>query len=164
MNKGVCGPVSACPSGISVSKRALKRYEGSGSCSVMGDEWIACGVSGRSGRAFECVDTANDLESCEYYHHDPHAPLRSMLLESILILNPRLSLMFDLRWWLRSPPVPVSENWQGLHFHTWSCRRTVSFRFLCCSPLRTWIYTQRRRLCLRSRTLLWPIHASSRKQ
>ncbi|EIM81346.1 uncharacterized protein STEHIDRAFT_66492, partial [Stereum hirsutum FP-91666 SS1] len=69
---GTCG--FSCGDGFSVSEGACVcsapnlvcngEYEGSGSCSVMGSGWMACGVSGGSGRAFECVNTANDLESC----------------------------------------------------------------------------------------------------
>ncbi|KAI9439303.1 hypothetical protein H4582DRAFT_1852063 [Lactarius indigo] len=41
-----------------------KRWVGSGSCSQMGHGWSACGVFGGGARAWECVDTAHDLESC----------------------------------------------------------------------------------------------------
>ncbi|KAH8987195.1 hypothetical protein EDB92DRAFT_1818040 [Lactarius akahatsu] len=35
-----------------------------GSCKEMGRGWDACGVFGGGARAWECVDTAHDLESC----------------------------------------------------------------------------------------------------
>ncbi|KAH9170202.1 hypothetical protein EDB89DRAFT_1853721 [Lactarius sanguifluus] len=41
-----------------------KRWVGSGSCTEMGHGWAACGVFGGGARAWECVDTARDLESC----------------------------------------------------------------------------------------------------
>ncbi|KAI9439301.1 hypothetical protein H4582DRAFT_2076004 [Lactarius indigo] len=41
-----------------------RRWVGSGSCSQMGHGWAACGVFGGGARAWECVDTAHDLESC----------------------------------------------------------------------------------------------------
>ncbi|KAH8981203.1 hypothetical protein EDB86DRAFT_2813116, partial [Lactarius hatsudake] len=41
-----------------------ERWVGSGSCTEMGHGWAACGVFGGGARAWECVDTAHDLESC----------------------------------------------------------------------------------------------------
>jgi hypothetical protein len=32
----------------------------------MGPEWAACGVFGGGARAWECINTAHDLESCKY--------------------------------------------------------------------------------------------------
>jgi hypothetical protein len=32
----------------------------------MGPEWAACGVFGGAARSWECINTARDLESCEY--------------------------------------------------------------------------------------------------
>ncbi|KAI0065204.1 hypothetical protein BV25DRAFT_1799239, partial [Artomyces pyxidatus] len=40
------------------------RWMGSGFCSERGEGWMACGVFGGGARAWECLDTANDLESC----------------------------------------------------------------------------------------------------
>ncbi|KAI9453933.1 hypothetical protein F5148DRAFT_985380 [Russula earlei] len=37
---------------------------GSGSCAETGPGWTACGVFGGGRRAWECVNTARDLESC----------------------------------------------------------------------------------------------------
>lgn len=85
LDKGVCTSALVCPS--STSKRSVNRYEGSGSCSVMGSGWMACGVSGGSGRAFECVNTANDLESCELSSHYPFSRLRTASDENKLILD-----------------------------------------------------------------------------
>ena len=63
---GQCGSPGACPSSISpaVADRR-RRWLGSGSCTEMGPGWAACGVFGGGARAWECVDTARDLESCE---------------------------------------------------------------------------------------------------
>ncbi|KAH9975017.1 hypothetical protein BGW80DRAFT_1225325 [Lactifluus volemus] len=41
-----------------------KRWVGSGICAEMGPEWAACGVFGGAARAWECINTARDLESC----------------------------------------------------------------------------------------------------
>ncbi|KAF8476343.1 hypothetical protein DFH94DRAFT_109195 [Russula ochroleuca] len=59
---GVC-KAGACPSSQPPSKKK-RSWVGSGSCSDMGPGWAACGVFGGSPRAWECVDTAHDLESC----------------------------------------------------------------------------------------------------
>ncbi|KAI0280477.1 hypothetical protein BGY98DRAFT_914604, partial [Russula aff. rugulosa BPL654] len=40
------------------------RWVGSGACSEKGPEWAACGVYGGRAHAWECVNTARDLESC----------------------------------------------------------------------------------------------------
>ncbi|KAA1470838.1 hypothetical protein DENSPDRAFT_775647, partial [Dentipellis sp. KUC8613] len=40
------------------------RWEGSGTCASRGEGWMACGVFGGAARAWECIDTINDLESC----------------------------------------------------------------------------------------------------
>ncbi|KAI0300653.1 hypothetical protein B0F90DRAFT_1629408 [Multifurca ochricompacta] len=41
-----------------------QRWVGSGTCAEKGHEWTACGVFGGGARAWECVNTARDLESC----------------------------------------------------------------------------------------------------
>ncbi|KAI0314757.1 hypothetical protein OF83DRAFT_1063257, partial [Amylostereum chailletii] len=40
------------------------RWTGSGMCNVLGEGHMACGVFGGGARAWECVDTYNNLESC----------------------------------------------------------------------------------------------------
>ncbi|KAH9961979.1 hypothetical protein BC827DRAFT_1341618 [Russula dissimulans] len=62
---GVCGSSNSCPSSQPQGEsRKKKRWVGSGSCMEMGPGWTACGVFGGSPRAWECVHTARDLESC----------------------------------------------------------------------------------------------------
>jgi hypothetical protein len=53
----------SCPSSVAALKK--KRWVGSGSCAEMGPEWTACGVFGGGARAWECINTARDLESCK---------------------------------------------------------------------------------------------------
>ena len=43
----------------------MKRWVGSGACAEKGPGWAACGVFGGGARAWECVNIARDLESCE---------------------------------------------------------------------------------------------------
>ncbi|KAH9051581.1 hypothetical protein EDB83DRAFT_2316717 [Lactarius deliciosus] len=57
---GECVAAGACPT----SSPLKRRWVGSGSCTEMGHGWAACGVFGGGARAWECVDTAHDLESC----------------------------------------------------------------------------------------------------
>jgi len=59
---GICTPVSVCPS--SKPYKRDKRWAGSGTCNARGVGHMACGVFGGGARAWECVDTDNDLESC----------------------------------------------------------------------------------------------------
>jgi hypothetical protein len=65
---GRCVPQGACPSQKPYNGR--KRWVGSGACAEMGAGWTACGVYGGGVRAWECIDTARDLESCECIVHD----------------------------------------------------------------------------------------------
>ncbi|KAF8260046.1 hypothetical protein EI94DRAFT_1706601 [Lactarius quietus] len=58
---GNCVAPGGCPSAVS---QPLRRWVGSGSCTEMGHGWAACGVFGGGARAWECVNTAHDLESC----------------------------------------------------------------------------------------------------
>ena len=55
--------VGPCPSSQAIAPQ--KRWVGSGSCTENGHGWAACGVFGGGARAWECVNTARDLESCE---------------------------------------------------------------------------------------------------
>ncbi|KAN0135197.1 hypothetical protein V8E53_007088 [Lactarius tabidus] len=59
---GNCVAANACPSSQATTPQ--KRWVGSGSCTEMGHGWAACGVFGGGARAWECVNTARDLESC----------------------------------------------------------------------------------------------------
>ncbi|KAH9974984.1 hypothetical protein BGW80DRAFT_1487986, partial [Lactifluus volemus] len=59
---GQCVAPGSCPSSVPPPKK--KRWVGSGVCAEMGPEWAACGVFGGGARAWECIDTANNLESC----------------------------------------------------------------------------------------------------
>jgi hypothetical protein len=63
---GKCVAPGACPSSQSTLK---KRWIGSGSCTERGHGWAACGVFGGGARAWECVNIARDLESCECPWH-----------------------------------------------------------------------------------------------
>jgi len=56
-----CVAPGACPSSQITLKR---RWLGSRSCTEIGSGWAACGVFGGGARAWECVHTARDLESC----------------------------------------------------------------------------------------------------
>ncbi|KAN0135205.1 hypothetical protein V8E53_007096 [Lactarius tabidus] len=58
---GHCVPAGSCPSSQATPQ---KRWIGSGSCTEKGHGWAACGVFGEGARAWECVNTARDLESC----------------------------------------------------------------------------------------------------
>jgi hypothetical protein len=59
---GQCTASNACPSSQATPQ---KRWVGSGTCTEMGHGWAACGVFGGGARAWECVNTARDLESCK---------------------------------------------------------------------------------------------------
>jgi len=57
---GQCVAAGLCPSSVPVSKkRSLV-----GSCTDMGPGWAACAVPGGGRRAWECINTVRDLESC----------------------------------------------------------------------------------------------------
>ncbi|VDC03225.1 unnamed protein product [Peniophora sp. CBMAI 1063] len=60
---GICTSARSCPSQVPPVKRQ-KRWVGSGACTMRGDGWMACGVYGGAARAWECIDTNTDLESC----------------------------------------------------------------------------------------------------
>ena len=60
---GVCKESGPCPSANATPDKK-KRWFGSGSCAEKGMGWAACGVYGGSPSAWECVNTARDLESC----------------------------------------------------------------------------------------------------
>ena len=60
---GVCKESGPCPSANAAPDKK-KRWFGSGSCAEKGMGWAACGVYGGSPSAWECVNTARDLESC----------------------------------------------------------------------------------------------------
>jgi hypothetical protein len=62
----VCQQSGLCPSAGASTLVNKRRWVGSasGSCSERGPAWAACGVYGAGPRAWECVNTARDLESC----------------------------------------------------------------------------------------------------
>jgi hypothetical protein len=60
---GVCQAKGACPS---QQPQITRRWLGSGSCVEKGRGWAVCGVYGGGPRAWECVNTERDLESCEF--------------------------------------------------------------------------------------------------
>lgn len=51
-------------------KKSQKEFQGKKIAAKLGCPWgtMACGVFGGSRKAWECVDTANDLESCESFY------------------------------------------------------------------------------------------------
>jgi len=59
---GLCVKDKVCPS--SKPHKRDKRWIGSGACNARGEGHMACGVFGGAARAWECIDTYNDLESC----------------------------------------------------------------------------------------------------
>jgi len=59
---GKCVPHGACPTNRPANRK--RSLVGSGSCTEFGPGWTACGVYGGGRRAWECVDTTHDLESC----------------------------------------------------------------------------------------------------
>ncbi|KAF8495935.1 hypothetical protein F5888DRAFT_509998 [Russula emetica] len=62
---GKCKKDGPCPSArASTDNKRRWAGHGSGSCSEKGLGWAACGVYGGGSRAWECVNTARDLESC----------------------------------------------------------------------------------------------------
>lgn len=95
--------VPACPSGGGLRKRDFNYWEKHASCPSGLD---ACGVFGGSARAFECVDTRVDLESCKLYHK----------VFSFLAV---MKLMVFCRWWMCLPHQP--QRWPrrpGLHCYS----------------------------------------------
>ena len=101
---GQCGSPGACPSSISpaVADRR-RRWLGSGSCKEMGPGWAACGVFGGGARAWECVNTARDLESCE------------CACPGVTTLHPRFFFFF--RWRMRVPPDAPLAIRPGLYWY-----------------------------------------------
>ena len=61
---GQCVTAGACPSSQALFKKWS--WVGSGSCVDMGRGWVPCGVLGGGPHAWECVNSARDLESCKY--------------------------------------------------------------------------------------------------
>ncbi|KAI0290225.1 hypothetical protein BC826DRAFT_1106580 [Russula brevipes] len=61
---GKCVARGSCPTAGAINKKKKRSWVGSGSCLDMGPEWAACGVFGGGARAWECVNTERDLESC----------------------------------------------------------------------------------------------------
>jgi hypothetical protein len=96
---GQCQAIGLCPSAQPQTSKK-KRWLGSGACSEKGPGWAACGVYGGSPRAWECVNTARDLESCTFLSN-PSLTLRvfvSVILTAPLWLVPPCC---KKRWWLR---------------------------------------------------------------
>ena len=58
---------AVCPS-QSLGK-PKRNWVDSNSCKDMGPGWVACGIPGGGPRAWECVNAARDLESCEHFSH-----------------------------------------------------------------------------------------------
>ena len=58
-----CVPKGACPTHRMQDDR--RRWLSSSSCPERGHGWLTCGVYGGGPRAWECVNSERDLESCE---------------------------------------------------------------------------------------------------
>jgi len=58
-----CVPKGACPTHRMQDDR--RRWLSSSSCAERGHGWLTCGVYGGGPRAWECVNSERDLESCE---------------------------------------------------------------------------------------------------
>lgn len=81
---GVCGPFKACPS-HKPWKRDIARAHG-----LCERGLTACGVWGRFGDAWECVNTATDLESCECRTFEPlgfRGVPRELIVRTIIYVN-----------------------------------------------------------------------------
>jgi hypothetical protein len=74
---GQCTANGPCPSAQAQASKK-RRWIPSGSCLEKGPGWAVCGVYGGSARAWECVNTARDLESCTYLtFHTPRVCFRN---------------------------------------------------------------------------------------
>jgi hypothetical protein len=67
---GQCGNFAACPSAS--AKREIRHRRSASRC---GNGKAACLMSYSSGRVWDCVDTASDLENCKSH---PNSPLRRL--------------------------------------------------------------------------------------
>ena len=93
---GVCQQSGPCAS-ARASTEKKKRWVGSGACSEKGPEWAACGVYGGRAHAWECVNTARDLESCTC------SPLTLGVFVSVILTASSMLVpaCCKNRWWLR---------------------------------------------------------------
>jgi len=89
---GQCVAQGGCPSQKPRSDNR-RRWLGSGSCAERGHGWLACGVYGNNPSAWECVNTARDLESCEFF-----------FLSTRLLIADDANVCTIRRWWLRGSP------------------------------------------------------------
>ena len=108
----------ACPSSQTTIK---KRWVGSGSCKEKGYGWAACGVFGRGSRAWECFNTARDLESCEC----PWPSCRTYHSPFFYYKN--------FKWWIRVPPDAFLADRPRLHCPP-RCRRCLLSLWRVCRP------------------------------
>jgi hypothetical protein len=129
---GICQAAGACPSSQPVSDKKKKKrsWVGSGSCTDMGPGWAACGVFGGGPRAWECVDTARDLESCSCLYHLSAPPpqtdlLFSFLLKAVVACSPLRSTPPLARIALRSPASQTFPAWQA------NVSSTAAYRVTC---------------------------------
>jgi hypothetical protein len=106
---GQCQAIGLCPTAQAFKK---KRWLGSGSCSERGPGWAACGVYGGSPRAWECVNTARDLESCTCLSNPPltlRVFVPAILTASSLACSPVLQKKVVVALF-RSRPTPLSAR------------------------------------------------------
>jgi hypothetical protein len=121
---GQCQAIGLCPSAQPQTSKK-KRWLGSGACSEKGPGWAACGVYGGNPRAWECVNTARDLESCTSLSNPPLTPrvfVSVILTASSLVCSP----VPQKRWWLRYSAHALLSYWQGLLCASRRRRRRMS--------------------------------------
>jgi hypothetical protein len=123
---GQCVASGLCPSSQAVSKKRSR--VGIDSCTQMGPAWATCGVLGGGPRAWECINTANDLESCKC--------LPCLCLTAAVKLTD-LAGSSPKRWWLHVPSYGLLSHWRGLLDAPWRCRCFLSVGRMRRPPLPT---------------------------
>jgi hypothetical protein len=121
---GVCQESGPCAS-ARANPDKKKRWVGSGACAEKGAEWAACGVYGGRPHAYECVNTARDLESCTYLSNPP----RTLGVFVFVILTESSLLVSSFgknRWWLRYSTLALLSCRRRLLCDCRCCRRCMS--------------------------------------
>ena len=126
---GKCVASGLCPSGQAVINLKRSRV-GIDSCTQMGPAWATCGVLGGGPRAWECINTANDLESCKCL-------LRLCFTAAFKLTD--LAGSSPKRWWLHIPSYGLLSHWQGLLDASWRRRCFLSVGRVRRPPLPAWI-------------------------
>lgn len=139
---GQCTANGPCPSAQAQASKK-RRWVPSGSCLEKGPGWAVCGVYGGSARAWECVNTARDLESCTYLSEsDPPFTLRVFVS---VILTASSCALLQKRWWLRYSAHALLSYRQGLLCDCGRRRRRMSVWRMQCLPLSPRIRARARR-------------------